>query len=74
MISKLVRRNIAATKGRLLLMLLSIVLGVSFVSGSFLLADSLRAIFSDITETAFAGIDAQVRGTESWRRDRPTPG
>ena len=65
MISKLVRRNIAATKGRLLLMLLSIVLGVSFVSGSFLLADSLRAIFSDITETAFAGIDAQVRGTES---------
>ena len=64
MISKLVRRNIAATKGRLLLMLLSIVLGVSFVSGSFLLADSLRAIFSDITATAFSGIDAQVRGVE----------
>lgn len=64
MISKLVRRNIGATKGRLLLMLLSIVLGVSFVSGSFLLADSLRAIFSDITQTAFAGIDAQVRGVE----------
>lgn len=64
MISKLVRRNIAATKGRLLLMLLSIVLGVSFVSGSFLLADSLRSIFSDITETAFSGIDAQVRGAE----------
>ncbi|MBT5756265.1 MAG: ABC transporter permease [Acidimicrobiaceae bacterium] len=64
MISKLVRRNIAATKGRLFLMLLSIVLGVSFVSGSFLLADSLRAIFSDITATAFSGIDAQVRGVE----------
>lgn len=64
MVWKLVRRNIAATKGRLLLMLLSIVLGVSFVSGSFLLADSLRAIFGDITETAFAGVDAQVRGTE----------
>lgn len=65
MIWKLVRRNIAATKGRLLLMLLSIVLGVSFVSGSFLLADSLRSIFSDITTTALAGIDAQVRGVES---------
>ena len=64
MILKLVRRNIAATKGRLLLMLLSIVLGVSFVSGSFLLADSLRSIFSEITETAFAGVDAQVRGVE----------
>ena len=64
MVWKLVRRNIAATRGRLLLMLLSIVLGVSFVSGSFLLADSLRAIFSDITETAFSGVDAQVRGVE----------
>lgn len=64
MILKLVRRNISATRGRLLLMLLSIVLGVSFVSGSFLLADSLRSIFSQITETAFAGVDAQVRGIE----------
>lgn len=43
-------------------MLLSIVLGVSFVSGSFLTADSLRSIFSQITEVAFAGVDAQVRG------------
>ena len=65
MIAKLVRRNIGATKGRLLLMMLSIVLGVSFVSGSFLLADSLRSIFSSISETAFAGVDAQVRGAEN---------
>lgn len=65
MIWKLVRRNIAATKGRLILMLLSIVLGVSFVSGSFLLADSLRAVFSDISEQIFQGVDVQVRATES---------
>ncbi|MEM7092976.1 MAG: FtsX-like permease family protein [Actinomycetota bacterium] len=65
MILKLVRRNVAATKGRLLLMLLSIVIGVSFVSGSFLLADSLRAIFSDVSEQIFAGVDVQVRAVES---------
>jgi len=62
---KLVRRNIAATKGRLILMLLSIVLGVSFVSGSFLLADSLRAIFSDVAAQIFEGTDVQVRAIES---------
>ena len=65
MIRKLVQRNIAANKGRLALMLLSVVLGVSFVSGSFLLADSLREIFGGISEQAFAGVDAQVRAAAS---------
>lgn len=65
MIRKLVLRNIAATKGRLFLMLLSIVVGVSFVSGSFITADSLRAIFGDISQAIFAGIDVQIRGVES---------
>ena len=61
---KLVRRGIAANLGRLLLTLLSVVLGVAFVSGSFVLADSLRAIFNQVSEDAFAGIDAQVRAVE----------
>ena len=65
MIWKLVRRNIAATKGRLILMLLSIVLGVSFVSGSFLLADSLRAVFSDISAQIYEGTDVGVRGVDT---------
>jgi len=61
---KIVRRGIRANLGRLLLTLISVVLGVSFVSGSFILADSLRSIFNDISETAFAGVDAQVRAIE----------
>ncbi len=58
---KLVRRSIAANLGRLLLTLLSVVLGVSAVSGSFVLADSLRSVFDQISEDALAGTDAQVR-------------
>jgi len=65
MLLKLVRRNVAANKGRLFLTLLSIVLGVAFVSGSFLLADSLRAIFTGISEQAFAGVDAQIRTAQN---------
>jgi len=61
---KLVRRGIAANLGRLVLTLISVFLGVAFVSGSFVLADSLRAIFSQISEDAFAGVDAQVRAVE----------
>lgn len=65
MLMKLVRRNISATKGRLALMLLSIVLGVSFVSGSFLIADSLRSVFQEITQESYAGIDLQIRAAEN---------
>ena len=58
---KLVRRGITANLGRLVLTLISVVLGVAFVSGSFVLADSLRSVFNQISEDAFAGVDAQVR-------------
>ncbi|MFT7600731.1 MAG: putative ABC transport system permease protein [Acidimicrobiales bacterium] len=61
---KLVTRGIRANLGRLILTLISVVLGVAFVSGSFVLADSLRSIFNNISETAFAGVDAQVRAIE----------
>jgi putative ABC transport system permease protein len=61
---KLVRRSIVANLGRLILTLISVVLGVAFVSGSFVLADSLRAVFDQISEDAFAGVDAQVRAEE----------
>ncbi len=61
---KLVVRGIRANLGRLILTLISVFLGVAFVSGSFVLADSLRSIFNQISETAFAGVDAQVRAIE----------
>ena len=61
---KLVRRGITANLGRLILTLISVTLGVAFVSGSFVLADSLRAIFNQVSEDAFSGIDAQIQAVE----------
>ncbi|MAG10241.1 MAG: hypothetical protein CL494_07530, partial [Actinobacteria bacterium] len=62
---KLALRGARANLGRLILTLISVVLGVAFVSGSFVLADSLRSIFDQVSEDAFAGVDAQVRGIEN---------
>jgi putative ABC transport system permease protein len=57
----LARRSIRARIGRLIAIALAIVLGVSFVVGSFVLADSMRrgfdSLFTDINEP----IDLQVR-------------
>lgn len=61
---KLILRSIAASKGRLLLTMISIVFGVAFVSGSFILADSLRSVFNQVSEDIFAGVDAVVRAPE----------
>lgn len=61
---KLVLRGIRANLGRLAMTLISVILGVAFVSGSFILADSLRSVFNGISEDAFAGVDAQVRARE----------
>ncbi len=58
---KLILRGIAASKGRLALTMFSIIFGVAFVSGSFVLADSLRSVFDKVSEDIFAGIDANVR-------------
>lgn len=62
---KLILRSIAASKGRLSLTMLSIIFGVAFVSGSFILADSLRTVFDDLSEDIFEGVDAVVRVPES---------
>lgn len=63
-IRRIVGRGIRANLGRLVLTLISVFLGVAFVSGSFVLADSLRSIFDQISEDSFAGVDAQVRAVE----------
>ncbi len=60
-IRRVVWRGIVANIGRLVLTLVSVILGVAFVSGSFVLADSLRSVFNQISEDAFAGVDAQIR-------------
>ena len=71
---KLVLRGIRANLGRLFMTLISVVLGVACVSGSFILAASLRAVFNSISEDAFAGVDAQVRAvTGDLNSDQVAP-
>jgi len=53
--------TLLARKLRLLLSALSIVLGVSFVSGAFVLTDSLGRVFDSLFTQVNAGVAVQVR-------------
>jgi len=55
-----------ARKLRLALTAISIVLGVAFVSGTFVLTDTLNATFDRIFGNAEAGVAVVVRGTQSF--------
>lgn len=58
---KLSARNIRANLGRLILTTIAIIAGVGFVSGSFILADSVSDTFTNIFENAGAATDARVQ-------------
>ena len=53
--------SLKAHKGRLTLTLVAITLSVSFVTASFVLADSLRSVFNDVSSQIYAEVDAEVR-------------
>ncbi|MDV2476286.1 FtsX-like permease family protein [Rhodococcus zopfii] len=62
-ITKVALRNIAAHKVRLLLTVLSVVLGTAFVTGSFVFTDTLQRTFDSIFADVAKGVDVRV-GTE----------
>ena len=59
-------RSLFARKVRLLLTALSIVLGVSFVAGTYVLTDTMTAAFDDIIVTGSTGLDVLVRSENSF--------
>ena len=63
-------RSLAARKLRLLLSSLSIVLGVSFVSGAFVLTDSLGRVFDDLFSTISQNVAVDIRGDEVTSGDQ----
>ncbi len=63
-IFRLARRGIRASLGRLILTTIAILAGVGFVSGAFILADSLESTFTSLFEDASADIDARVTVAE----------
>ncbi|RVW06044.1 ABC transporter permease [Rhodococcus spongiicola] len=57
-------RNLAAHKVRLLLTVLSVVLGTAFVAGSFVFTDTLQRTFDSIVDSEATGVDVRVSAVE----------
>ena len=59
---KVTIKGLLAHKLRLALTALAIVLGVTFISGTFVLTDTLQNTFTTLFGNIYAKIDFQVRG------------
>ncbi|WP_433611452.1 ABC transporter permease [Prescottella agglutinans] len=57
-------RNLAAHKVRLILTVLSVVLGTAFVAGSFVFTDTLQKTFDSIMDGGAKGVDVRVSPVE----------
>jgi putative ABC transport system permease protein len=55
-------KGLLAHKLRLALTALAIILGVTFISGTFVLTDTLQSTFNALFGTVFSKVDFQVRG------------
>src|SRR5689334_7170804 len=53
-------KSLLSRKLRLVLSALAVVLGVMFVSGSFVLTDTLQRSFTDLFSSAYANVDVSV--------------
>ena len=65
---KVTLRGLLAHKLRLALTALAIVLGVTFISGTFVLTDTLHSTFSSLFSSVYSKIDYQVRGVAQFGR------
>jgi putative ABC transport system permease protein len=59
-------KGIAAHKLRLALTALAIVLGVTFISGTFVLTDTLNSMFSGLIGNVYSKLDFEVRGVAQF--------
>jgi putative ABC transport system permease protein len=64
--SLIARKSIRARWGRTLAILFAITASVSFVVGSFVLADSLRATFDNLFQELNEGVDLEVRAAQAF--------
>ena len=59
-------RSLLGHKIRLLLTVIAIVLGVSFMAGTYVLTDTMTRAFNDLVDTGYSSIDVLVRGSNSF--------
>jgi putative ABC transport system permease protein len=62
-------KGLLAHKLRLLLTALAIILGVTFISGTFILTDTLHSTFTSLFSSVYSKIDFQVRGVAQFGGD-----
>jgi putative ABC transport system permease protein len=63
------RKSIRSRLGRTIAIAVAVMAGVSFVVGSFVLADSLRATFSDLFDELAQDVDLEVRSAQEFDGD-----
>ncbi|HTH04218.1 MAG TPA: ABC transporter permease, partial [Ilumatobacteraceae bacterium] len=66
MIGTITRRSVMARKARFIIIALAIMLGVAFVTGAFVLADSLRNTFDNLFTNLAQDIDLEVRSSQAF--------
>ncbi len=66
-----VLKGVLAHKLRLFLTALAVVLGVSFVAGTFVLTDTINKTFDTLFTEISAGTDVSVRATSGFGEDAP---
>ncbi|HEY6566452.1 MAG TPA: FtsX-like permease family protein [Actinomycetota bacterium] len=67
-------KSLFARKRRLILTLISIVLGVGFVVGTFVLTDTMNKAFDDLFDQAASGSDVIVRAEQAFTPSATAPG
>jgi putative ABC transport system permease protein len=66
MIGTITRKSLLARKARFIIIGFAITLGVAFVSGSFVLADSLRRTFDQLFTNITQDVDLEVRSAQAF--------
>lgn len=74
MMLRLSLRNLVSHKLRLLLTVAAVTVGVAFVSGTFVLSDTMSKAFDELYEGVNAGTDVIVRAETAYGRDVMTEG
>ena len=59
-------RSVLARKVRLLLTGIAVLLGVSFMAGTYVLTDTMTRAFNDLVDTGYASIDVLVRSENAF--------
>src|SRR5450432_4954 len=67
-------RGLLARKVRLVLTALAILLGVSFISATYVLTDTVKQSFDAVFSQTLSGVDLQVQGANSLGGDASNVG